>query len=150
MDHSAHQPHDQHSPAEGGLQPETAGHGAHASHDKHAGHDPDVFRRQFWIVLALTIPVVVWSEEVQMWLGYTAPVFPGSEWIPAIFGTIIFLYGGRVFLQGARVELADRQPGMMTLISLAIVVAFVASAGPRRSASSRSTSGGSSRRSSRS
>ena len=127
MDHSAHQPHDQHSPAERGLQPETRGHGAHASHGKHAGHDPDVFRRQFWIVLALTIPVVVWSEEVQMWLGYTAPVFPGSEWIPAIFGTIIFGYGGSVFLKGAVVELSDRQPGMMTLISLAIVVAFVAS-----------------------
>jgi Cu2+-exporting ATPase len=127
MDHSTHQPHDQHSTAERGLKPETGGHGAHVSHDKHAGHDPDVFRRQFWVVLALTIPVVIWSEEVQLWLGYTAPVFPGSEWIPAIFGTIIFLYGGRVFLQGARVEFADRQPGMMTLISLAIVTAFVAS-----------------------
>jgi P-type Cu2+ transporter len=91
MDHSTHQPHDQHSTAERGLKPETGGHGAHVSHDKHAGHDPDVFRRQFWVVLALTIPVVIWSEEVQLWLGYTAPVFPGSEWIPAIFGTIIFL-----------------------------------------------------------
>jgi Cu2+-exporting ATPase len=86
-----------------------------------------VFRRQFWIVLALTIPVVLWSEEVQMWLGYAAPVFPGSEWIPTILGTVIFIYGGRVFLTGAGAELRDRQPGMMTLISLAIVVAFVAS-----------------------
>ena len=104
-----------------------AEHGGHAAHDKHAGHDPDAFRRQFWIVLALTIPVVVWSEEVQHWLGYTAPVFPGSSWIPALLGTLIFVYGGRVFLDGARTELGDRQPGMMTLISLAIVVAFVAS-----------------------
>ena len=102
-------------------------HGGHRGHDKHAGHDPEAFRRQFWIVLALTIPVVIWSEEVQHWLGYVAPSFPGSEWIPPILGTIIFLYGGRVFLTGARTELADRQPGMMTLISLAIVVAFVAS-----------------------
>ena len=62
-----------------------------------------------------------------MWLGYAAPAFPGSEWIPAIFGTVIFVYGGMVFLRGARTELSDRQPGMMTLISLAIVVAFVAS-----------------------
>jgi Cu2+-exporting ATPase len=115
MDHAAHA----HHPAE---QPVDQG-----SHDKHAGHDPDVFRRQFWIVLALTLPVVFWSAEVQDWLRYQAPRFPGSEWIPAVLGTIIFGYGGLVFLRGARTELADRQPGMMTLISLAIVVAFVAS-----------------------
>ncbi|MEO6295033.1 MAG: heavy metal translocating P-type ATPase [Candidatus Limnocylindria bacterium] len=102
-------------------------HGGRAAHDKHAGHDPEAFRRQFWVVLALTIPVVIWSAEVQHWLGYTAPAFPGSEWIPAALGTIVFLYGGKVFLDGARTELGDRQPGMMTLISLAIVVAFVAS-----------------------
>jgi Cu2+-exporting ATPase len=99
----------------------------HSQHGKHAGHDPEAFRRQFWIVLALTVPVVVWSEEVQHWLGYTAPAFPGSELVPAVLGTIVFVYGGRVFLDGARTELANRQPGMMTLISLAIVVAFVAS-----------------------
>jgi Cu2+-exporting ATPase len=100
---------------------------AHAQHDKHAGHDPEVFRRQFWAVLLLTVPVVVWSAEVQIWLGYAAPTFPGSAWIPPVLGTIVFLYGGRVFLTGARTELGDRQPGMMTLISLAIVVAFVTS-----------------------
>jgi Cu2+-exporting ATPase len=102
-------------------------HAAHVAHDKHAGHDPDAFRRQFWVVLALTIPVVVWSQEVQHWLGYAAPAFPGSDWVPALLGTLIFVYGGRVFLDGARNELGNRQPGMMTLISLAIVVAFVAS-----------------------
>ncbi|CAN5181501.1 heavy metal translocating P-type ATPase [soil metagenome] len=99
----------------------------HAAHNKHAGHDPEVFKRQFWIVLLLTIPVVIWSAEVQHWLGYQAPTFPGSDWIPAVLGTIIFFYGGWVFLKGARTELGDRQPGMMTLISLAIVVAFAAS-----------------------
>jgi Cu2+-exporting ATPase len=104
-----------------------AAHGGHAGHDKHAGHDPEAFRRQFWVVLLLTIPVVVWSHELQMWLGYTAPAFPGSDWISPVLGTLVFLYGGRVFLDGARTELGDRQPGMMTLISLAIVVAFVAS-----------------------
>ncbi|MDQ3690947.1 MAG: heavy metal translocating P-type ATPase [Chloroflexota bacterium] len=101
--------------------------GGHAAHDKHAGHDPEAFRRQFWIVLLLTVPVVVWSHEVMMWLGYTAPIFPGSAWIPPVLGTVIFLYGGRVFLDGARTELGDRQPGMMTLISMAILVAFIAS-----------------------
>ncbi len=99
----------------------------HQTHNKHAGHDPEAFRRQFWIVLLLTLPVVVWSTEVQHWLGYTAPTLPGSDWVPALVGTVVFLYGGRVFLDGARAELADRQPGMMTLISLAIVVAFAAS-----------------------
>jgi P-type Cu2+ transporter len=103
---------------------ESSGHGGHGAH---AGHDPDAFRRQFWVVLLLTLPVVVWSPEVQMWLGYTAPSFPGSSWIPPVLGSAIFVYGGRVFLNGARSELRDRLPGMMTLISLAIVVAFVAS-----------------------
>jgi copper-(or silver)-translocating P-type ATPase len=100
---------------------------AHGGHNKHAGHDPEMFKRQFWIVLLLTIPVVIWSGEVQRWLGYQAPAVPGSDWIPAILGTVVFAYGGRVFLAGARSELRDRQPGMMTLISLAIVVAFLTS-----------------------
>ncbi len=117
--HGEHGEHAEHA--------EHAGHGAHAAHGEHAGHDPEAFRRQFWVVLALTIPVVIWSEEVQMWLGYAAPSFPGSDWIPPILGTLVFLYGGRVFLSGARTELGDRQPGMMTLISLAIVVAFITS-----------------------
>jgi P-type Cu2+ transporter len=86
-----------------------------------------MFRDKFWLSLALTIPVLIWSGDPQHWLGYTAPVFPGSALIPPVFGTIVFVYGGLVFLRGARTELADRQPGMMTLISLAIVVAFVTS-----------------------
>ncbi|MEX2136184.1 MAG: heavy metal translocating P-type ATPase [Chloroflexota bacterium] len=86
-----------------------------------------MFRRQFWVVLLLTVPVVIWSREVQDWLGYSAPAFPGSDWIPSVLGTVVFAYGGLVFLRGARSELSDRQPGMMTLISLAIAVAFIAS-----------------------
>jgi Cu2+-exporting ATPase len=99
----------------------------HASHNEHAGHSAIMFRDKFWLSLALTLPVVFWSAEVQHWLGYNAPVFPGSRFVPAILGTIIFVYGGTVFIQGARGELSARQPGMMTLISLAIVVAFAAS-----------------------
>ena len=101
----------------------------HAGHDRHAGHSVAMFRDKFWLTLALTIPVVVWSHDVQHWLGYTAPAFPGSGYIPAVFGTSVFLYGGLVFLRGAVGELADRRPGMMTLISLAITVAFAASLG---------------------
>jgi Cu2+-exporting ATPase len=103
------------------------GHGmsaTHASHDRHAGHSVAMFRDKFWLSLALTIPVVFWSTDVQHWLGYTAPTFPGSQFIPPILGTIVFFYGGLVFIRGARGELADRRPGMMTLISLGIIAAF--------------------------
>src|SRR5690348_14575405 len=99
----------------------------HSSHSQHAGHSAMMFRDRFWLSLVLTLPVVFWSAEVQQWLGYHAPVFPGSRFVPAILGTIIFVYGGRIFIQGARGELSARQPGMMTLISLAIVVSFAAS-----------------------
>jgi Cu2+-exporting ATPase len=83
-----------------------------------------MFRDKFWLTFALTILVVICSGEVQHWLGYRAPAFPGSKFIPPILGTVVFLYGGLVFVDGARRELADGQPGMMTLISLAIMVAF--------------------------
>src|SRR6202163_3903404 len=96
----------------------------HASHDRHAGHSVAMFRDKFWWSFGLTIPVVIWSRDVQHWLGYTAPSFPGSKFIPPILGTVVFVYGGLVFVRGAWGELADRQPGMMTLISLAIIVAF--------------------------
>jgi P-type Cu2+ transporter len=96
----------------------------YGSHDRHAGHSVAMFRDKFWLSFALTIPVVFWSTDVQHWLDYTAPSFPGSKLIPAILGTVVFVYGGLVFVRGAWGELADRKPGMMTLISLAIVVAF--------------------------
>ena len=99
----------------------------HSGHNQHAGHSVAMFRDKFWLSLALALPVVFWSEDVQHWLGYRAPAFPGSRLIPAILGTIVFVYGGRVFVQGALRELSDRLPGMMSLISLAIVVAFTAS-----------------------
>jgi len=97
----------------------------HRSHDKHAGHSPAMFRDRFWLSLILTIPVVMWSEHIQMLLGFTAPSFPGSAWIGPGLGTFIFLYGGLVFLKGAWAELRARLPGMMTLISLAITVAII-------------------------
>ena len=96
----------------------------HAGHDRHAGHSVAMFRDKFWLSFALTIPVVFWSTDVQHWLGYAAPSFPGSIFIPAILGTVVFIYGGLVFIRGAWGELADHKPGMMTLISLAIIVAF--------------------------
>ena len=83
-----------------------------------------MFRDRFWLTLLLTVPTVIWSEMIQHWFDYTAPRFPGSSFIPAILGTIVYLYGGWPFLQGAWRELRNRLPGMMTLIALAITVAF--------------------------
>jgi Cu2+-exporting ATPase len=105
-----------------------AGQSDHAGHDKHAGHSVEMFRNRFWISLALTIPALVWDPMLQDWFGYQAPVFAGSRFIPAIFATIVFIYGGWIFIAGALRELGDRAPGMMTLIGLAISVAFIYSA----------------------
>jgi Cu2+-exporting ATPase len=108
-------------------------HGAHADmahdhamhdHGSHAHHDPAVFRRLFWVNLVLTIPTLVFSTGLQDILGLSGPRFPGSEFIPALFGVLIFVIGGRVFLRGAVDELRAKSPGMMTLISLALLVAF--------------------------
>jgi len=84
-----------------------------------------MFRDRFWLSALFTIPAVIWSAHIEALLHYRAPAVPGASWIPPIFGTLVLLYGGRAFLQGAWRELRDRLPGMMTLISLAIGVAFV-------------------------
>jgi Cu2+-exporting ATPase len=86
-----------------------------------------MFRDRFWLSLALTLPVIYFSEMVQEWFGYAAPAFPGSEWVAPVLGTVIFFYGGSPFLKGAVQEARDRQPGMMLVIGMAITVAFVAS-----------------------
>jgi Cu2+-exporting ATPase len=85
-----------------------------------------MFRQKFWGTLALSIPTIVWAPMIQHWFHYEAPGGPlASRWIPAVFGTAVFGYGGWVFINGAVGEIRDRLPGMMTLISLAITVAFV-------------------------
>jgi len=96
----------------------------HHDHGSHAGHEI-MFRNRFWVSLLLSIPVLFFSPALQVWLGYKAPTFPGSQWITPVLATVIFIYGGFPFLQMAAQELRDRQPGMMTLISLAISVAFI-------------------------
>jgi Cu2+-exporting ATPase len=87
-----------------------------------------MFRDKFWVSLLLTLPTLFWGHMLQGALGYTAPAFPGSRWIPALFGIVGFAYGGLPFLRGGMEEMKRRLPGMMTLISLAIVVAFLFSA----------------------
>jgi Cu2+-exporting ATPase len=100
-------------------------HEKRAGHDRHAGHSVEMFRDRFWITLLLTVPTLVWSHMVQSWFRFTASAFPGSTYIPAVFGTAVYLYGGWPFFVGAARELRDRLSGMMTLIALAISVAFV-------------------------
>lgn len=102
-----------------------AHHTDHNEYDKHAGHSVALFKDKFWITLLLTIPVVVYSEMIQHWFNFTPPSFIGSEYIPFVFSTAIFLYGGLVFIKGAWGELKAKLPGMMTLISLAIITAYV-------------------------
>lgn len=111
-----------------------AGYAAHTdddhtvhTHGQHAGHSTAMFKNRFWLTLALSVPVVYFSPMVGHILGYMAPMFPGSAWIPPVLGTVIFLYGGQPFLKGGLQELRDRRPGMMLLIAMAITVAFAAS-----------------------
>jgi P-type Cu2+ transporter len=106
---------------------EHAAHRQRHEHLRHTGH-AEVYRRRFWITLILAVPLVVYSEMVQDWFGFTAPEFPGDELVAPVLGTVIFFYGGSVFLTGAWSELRGRAPGMMLLVSLAISVAFLASA----------------------
>lgn len=97
---------------------------APAAHDKHAGHSVVMFRDRFVIALLLTVPTVVWGHMLPGALGYDPPAIPGARWIPAFSGGVVYLYGGRPFLSGAIAEIRHRLPGMMTLIALAITVAF--------------------------
>jgi Cu2+-exporting ATPase len=118
-EHATHAAHDEH------MQHARKDHAAHAGHGTdHTGHE-QMFRVRFWWSLLLSIPVLVYSEMIQMWLGFMPPMFPFAEWIPFVFSLVIFSYGGIPFLQMAAPELQDRKPGMMTLISLAISVAFI-------------------------
>ncbi len=90
--------------------------------EKHAGHS--MFAVKFWTSLVLTLPVLLYSELPQKFLGWQAPVFPGSEYLPLLLGSIVFFYGGWVFIAGAVRELRARLPGMMTLIAIAISAAY--------------------------
>jgi len=97
---------------DGHAHPQHEGHGAgHAAHDRHERHSVEMFRTRFLGLLGSHVPAIVWSQPVQHLLGYRAPAFPGSQYIPAVFGTLVFVYGGLPFLKGARNELADRLRG---------------------------------------
>ena len=131
-EHGAHKAHSGHGSTE---HADHAGHGehgghGHAGHD-HAGHGDHVaqFRRLFWIMLVLAIPVVGFNETFAHLIGYQLPDAEWVRWISPLLGTVIYFWGGRPFLTGAVSEIRSRKPGMMLLIALAITVAFVSSWG---------------------
>lgn len=94
-------------------------------HDKHAGHHTEDFLTKFWVALGLTVPIILYSDLPQAFFGWSAPSFPGSAYLQLILGSVVFFYGGLVFLKGAWSEIKDRLPGMMTLIALAISAAYL-------------------------
>jgi P-type Cu2+ transporter len=130
-DHHEHVEHAEHAEHPG--HPGHPGHHEHAQHAGHAGghgthaaHDPETFRRRFWLSLALTVPIVLTSQMVMDWFGYSLD-FPGIQWVGPVLGSIVFFWGGWPFLAGGVAEVRDRAPGMMLLISMAITVAYTAS-----------------------
>ena len=118
--HHEHAEHDTH-----------AGHGGHGDHGGHAGHGDHVaqFRRLFWIMLVLAVPVVGFDPMFADLVGYDLPHHGWTTWIAPFVGTVMYAWGGRPFLTGAVDEIRSRRPGMMLLIALAITVAFVSSWG---------------------
>ncbi len=97
----------------------------HGGHGKHEGHTTAMFFRKFWVSFVLTVPVVLYSDIVLKIFKWSPPKFPGSEYLPLVLASIVFFYGGFVFLAGAWRELRVRLPGMMTLIGLAISTAYL-------------------------
>ncbi|EIA38591.1 copper-exporting ATPase [Thermus parvatiensis] len=122
--HHAHEHHHHPSPSEPKHAHPSGEHASHTGHDKHAGHTPEMFRDRFFVSLLLTLPILYFSEQLQAWFGYRAAQFPGSAWVNPVLGTILYFYGGLVFLKGALRELRARTPGMMTLIALGITAAY--------------------------
>jgi Cu2+-exporting ATPase len=125
VDSPEHAPDHEHQAGPEGHADQEA-HGSHGGHGGHGDHAA-MFRRKFWLSLVLTIPVVLYSH---MWMTLTdlePPSFTGDHWVAPILGTLVFLYGGPVFLTSGWSELKSRQPGMMLLISMGLLVAFGAS-----------------------
>lgn len=99
-------------------------HQDHSSHDKHAGHHTEDFLKRFWVCLALTIPVLLLSRMIQQWFGFNIS-FAGDSYVLLALGSFIYIYGGMPFLKGMVSEIRHHAIGMMTLVALAISVAFV-------------------------
>ena len=100
-----------------------SGHENHHDHQDHHKHMIEDFKRRFWISLVITLPIIVLAPMIQELLGY-ALRFNGDRYVQFVLSTIIFFYGGWPFLKGLADEVKKKAPGMMTLIALAISVAY--------------------------
>lgn len=118
-EHNLHHSHDEHS-----RQHDHHSHGGHMGHHDHHAHMVEDFKKRFYISLIITIPILILSPMIQMFLDVNWR-FSGDMYILFALSSVVFFYGGWPFLTGAKDEIKDKSPGMMTLISLAIVVAYV-------------------------
>ena len=133
MDHRDHHEHDpgnaEHGDQDLAHEADVGVHGGgHEGHDRHAGHSTEMFRNRFWVSLVLTLPVLAYAEGLWELVGLDAPSLPGGKYVSFALGTVIYLYGGIVFLRSAVGEIRARVPGMMTLVALGITAAYVYSA----------------------
>ncbi|AQT70127.1 Copper-exporting P-type ATPase B [Anaerohalosphaera lusitana] len=104
-------------------------HEKHENHGDHHEHMMQEFKVKFWVSLVLTVPVLVFSDMIQSFLQLEEKIeFTGEQYIQLVLATVIYFYGGLPFLKGLYKELKKKQPGMMTLIGMAITVAYVYSA----------------------
>ncbi|MCJ7858199.1 heavy metal translocating P-type ATPase [Corynebacterium kalidii] len=122
--HDIHTEHDHHSHENHGDH-DHGGHAGHAGHGDHVGQ----FRRLFWIMLVLAVPVVAFNTMFADLIGYGLPDAEWVRWVSPVLGTVMYFWGGWPFLTGGVGEIRSRRPGMMLLIALAITVAFLASWG---------------------
>ncbi|EGQ3617018.1 copper-translocating P-type ATPase [Staphylococcus pseudintermedius] len=99
-------------------------HSHHMHHDDHAHHHQGNFKMKFFVSLIFAIPIIIFSPMMGVQLPFQF-TFPGSDWMVLILATILFIYGGQPFLVGAKGEIASKKPGMMTLVTLGISVAYI-------------------------
>lgn len=99
-------------------------HSHHMHHDDHAHHHHENFKMKFFVSLIFAIPIIIFSPMMGVQLPFQF-TFPGSDWMVLILATILFIYGGQPFLVGAKGEIASKKPGMMTLVTLGISVAYI-------------------------
>ena len=127
-DHDSHAGHHEQGGHDGHAGHDRAGHADHSGHSGHGDHVGQ-FRRLFWIMLVLAVPVVGFNDMFADLIGYQLPDAEWVWWVSPILGTVMYAWGGWPFLTGAISEIRSRKPGMMLLIALAITVAFIASWG---------------------
>lgn len=122
--HSHHGHHQHHDHKKHSHHSENHSHHSHSGYDKHEGHHTHDFLKRFWVSLIITVPILLLSEMIQHWFGFTI-AFPGDKYVLLTLGTIIYIYGGMPFLKGMVGEIKAKAIGMMTLVAIAISVAYI-------------------------